>query len=272
MRRLSYLLTFSIIVLVALVPIAGAQSSEQTVSTQEATSQDTQGSEQTVSTQEEPCKDPDPSNFVDKVDNKFFPLEPGTTFIYKGETDGVPTTNRTIVTHHTKEILGVKTTVVRDRAFERERLVEDTFDWYAQDQDGNVCYFGEDTKELDKNGNVISTEGSWQAGEPVPSPGTGIAKPGVIMEAHPQVGDTYQQEEAKGVAEDMAKVLKLDASTCVPYKCFRNNNLLLTKEWTPLEPDVVEHKYYAPRVGFIRGVMVKGGKEHTELVRITTGG
>jgi hypothetical protein len=267
MRRLSYLVTSSIIALVALVPIAGAQSSEQTVPTQEATSQDAQGSQQTGSTQEA-CTNVDPKNFVSKVDNKFFPLKPGTTFFYKGERDGVPTTTVTFVTHQTKQILGVNTTVVRDRLFEKGVLAEDTFDWYAQDKAGNVCYFGEDTKELDKNGNVISTEGSWEAGKRVKRGGK-KAKPGIIMEANPKVGDTYHQEFATGVAEDMAQVLKLNASACVPYGCF--NNLLVTKEWTPLEPGVAEHKYYARDVGFIRSVMVKGGKEHTELVRITTG-
>ena len=278
MRRLLYLVMFSIIALAALVPIAGAQSSEQTVSTQEATSQDTQGSQQAGSTQTNPCENPDPSNFVDKdgnpfkIDNKFFPLEPGATFVYKGEEEGVPSSNKVFVTHDTKEIMGVTTTVVHDQVFKGKKkwLAEDTFDWYAQAKDGTVCYFGEDTKELDRNGNVISTEGSWEAGQPVPPPGTGIAKPGIIMEAHPKVGDTYQQEFAEGVAEDMAKVLSLDKSACVPYGCF--NHLLLTKEWTPLEPDVVEHKYYAKNIGFIREVVVKGGKERSELVRITTGG
>jgi hypothetical protein len=266
MRQFSYLVMFSIIALVALVPIAGAQSSEQTVSTQEATSQDTQGSQQTGSTQTNPCEDPEHSTFVKEVDNKFFPLKPGTTFVYKGEEEGVPSRNTVEVTDDKKTILGVETTVVHDRVFKgkgkKEYLAENTFDWYAQANDGAVCYFGEDTKELDKNRNVISTEGSWEAG-------MNGAKPGIIMEAHPEVGDTYQQEFAPGVAEDMAKVLSLDKSTCVPYRCF--DNLLLTKEWTPLEPDVAEHKYYAKNVGFIRGVVVTGGKEHTELVRITTG-
>jgi hypothetical protein len=265
MRQFSYLVTFSIIALAALVPIAGAQSSEQTVTTQEATSQDTQGSQQAGSTQEA-CKDPDPDNFVSKVDNKFFPLKPGTTFVYKGEEEEVPSRNTVEVTHDKKEIQGVTTTVVHDKVFKgngkKEYLAENTFDWYAQANDGTVCYFGEDTKELDKNRNVISTEGSWEAGK-------NGAQAGIIMEAHPKVGDTYQQEFSSGVAEDMAKVLSLDKSTCVPYGCF--DNLLLTKEWTPLEPGVAEHKYYAKDVGFIRGVTVTGGKEHTELVRITTG-
>jgi hypothetical protein len=266
MRQFSYLVTFVIIALVALAPIAGAQGSEQTVSTQEATSQDTQGSQQAGATQTNPCEDPEHSTFVKEVDNKFFPLKPGTTFVYKGEEEGVPSRNTVEVTEDKKTILGVETTVVHDRVFKgkgnKEYLAENTFDWYAQANDGTVCYFGEDTKELDKHGNVISTEGSWEAG-------VNGAKPGIIMEAHPEVGDTYQQEFAPGVAEDMAKVLSLDKSTCVPYRCF--DNLLLTKEWTPLEPGVAEHKYYAKDVGFIRGVVVTGGKEHTELVRITTG-
>lgn len=277
MRRLSYLVMFSIIALVALVPIAGAQGSEQTVSTQGAASQDTQGSQQAGPTQTNPCEDPDPSNFVDeegnpfKIDNQFFPLEPGTTFFYKGEEEGVRSHNTVEVTHDKKEILGVTTTVVHDQVFKGRKkwLAEDTFDWYAQATDGTVCYFGEDTKELNKHGKVISREGSWEAGQEVPGHPGIIAKPGIIMEAHPNVGDTYQQEFAPGVAEDMAKVLKLNASTCVPYGCF--DNLLLTKEWTPLEPDVVEHKYYAKDIGFIREVVVKGGKERSELVRITTG-
>jgi hypothetical protein len=201
----------------------------------------------------------DPGNFVGVIDNKYFPLTPGTTFIYRGETEGVPTRNETYVTYDTKVILGVTTTVVHDQAFEEGVLVEDTFDWYAQDVDGNVWYFGEDTKELDENGNVISTEGSWEAG-------VNGAEPGIIMEADPQVGDRYHQEFYRGVAEDQAKVLELDASICVRYGCF--DNVLVTKEWTRLEPGVVENKYYAPGVGFIYGVMVKGGDEFTELVRV----
>jgi hypothetical protein len=202
-----------------------------------------------------------PANFVRHVTNKFFPLQPGTTFFYIGKKDGVPTTDTVEVTDKTKQILGVTCTVVRDRAYEAGVLVEDTIDWYAQDVDGNVWYFGEDTKELDKHGNVISTEGSWEAGKDG-------ARPGIIMEAHPRVGDRYQQEFATDIAEDMAQVLSLDGSACVPYGCF--DDLLVTKEWTPLERGVVEHKYYAKGVGFIRSVMVKGGHERAELVRITT--
>jgi hypothetical protein len=201
----------------------------------------------------------DPGNFVSQVTNPYFPLDPGTTFIYRGESEGTPTRDVMTVTSDTKVILGVTTTVVHDQAFEEGILVEDTFDWYAQDVDGNVWYFGEDTKELDENGNVISTEGSWEAG-------VNGAEPGIIMEANPKKGDKYQQEFAADVAEDMAQVIGFEDSFCVPYGCFED--VLVTKEWTPLERGVVENKYYAPGVGFIYGVMVKGGDEQTELVRV----
>lgn len=202
----------------------------------------------------------DPDDFVREVDNPFFPLEPGTTFLYEGTSDGVPTTNEVFVTHETKEILGVDTTVVRDLGFEDDVLVEETFDWYAQDEDGNVWYFGEDTKELDEEGNVITTEGSWEAG-------VDGAEAGIIMLADPRKGDRYHQEFAPGVAEDEAKVLSLDKSRCVRLGCF--DDLLLTREWTTLLPGVVDHKFYAEGVGFLLGVTVKGGEERSELVEIT---
>jgi hypothetical protein len=201
----------------------------------------------------------DPDDFVEVVDNPYFPLEPGTTFIYEGESEGTPTRDVVDVTRETKEILGVTTTVVHAQAFEDGVLIEDTFDWYAQDEDGNVWYFGEDTKELDENGNVVSTEGSWEAG-------VDSAEAGIIMLADPKKGKKYQQENAPDIAEDMAQVIGFEDSLCVQYGCFEN--VLVTKEWTPLERGVVEHKYYAQGVGFIFGEMVKGGEEHIELVQV----
>ncbi len=206
-----------------------------------------------------PPLDIDPEDFVSRVDNKFFPLKPGTTFIYRGESDGVPTREEVTVTNQTKVILGVTCTVVHARASQDGVLIEDTFDWYAQDKDGNVWYFGEDTKELDENGNIISTEGSWQAG-------VNGAQAGIIMLANPKKGHRYQQEIAPGVAEDMAQVLGYKDSLCVRYGCFED--VLVTREWTPLEKGVAENKYYAEGVGFIFGVMVKGGEEQIELVRV----
>lgn len=201
----------------------------------------------------------DPGDFVRQVTNPYFPLKPGTTYIYKGEKEGASTRDVMTVTDRIKKILGVTTTVVHHLSYEDGVLVEDTFDWFAQDKNGNVWYFGENTKELDENGNVISTEGSWQAG-------VDGAKPGIIMLAHPTKGKRYQQEGAPGVAEDKAQMIGYKASFCIPYKCFKK--VLVIREWTPLERGVVEHKYYAQGVGFIYSVMVRGGEEVLELVRV----
>jgi hypothetical protein len=201
-----------------------------------------------------------PANFVRHVDNEYFPLRPGTTYYYAGEKDGIPTTNEVFVTHETKVIMGVTTTVVHDNAYEDGVLNEKTIDWYAQDKQGNVWYFGEDAKELAPDGTVVSTEGSWQAG-------VSGAQPGIVMKGEPRVGDRYNQEVAPGVAEDKAQVLRVDASKCAPYGCF--DEVLVTKEWTPLHPGIVERKWYAEGIGMIAGKMVKGGSEHTELVKIT---
>jgi hypothetical protein len=207
----------------------------------------------------EPPSFPGAASFVSAVDNPFFPLPPGTTYSFSGVQDGVPTSDVMHVNRKTKEILGVDCTEVHDQAFENGVLVEDTLDWYAQDVDGSVWYFGEDTKELDAAGNVVSTEGSWQAG-------VNGAQPGVIMEASPQVGDLYFQEFSEGVAEDVAEVVSLDGSTCVAYGCF--DGVLVTREWSPLEPNVVEEKSYASGIGFIRAETIKGGDEIEELVAI----
>jgi len=206
-------------------------------------------------------KEIDPADFVDRVDNRYFPLTPGTTFVYEGETeDGEAVRVEDYVTHETKQVLGVTCVVVRNRVIENGDLVEETFDWYAQDKDGNVWYFGEDAKEYEA-GVVVSTKGSWEAG-------VDGAMPGIIMEANPQVGDLYRQEYYKGEAEDMAEVLSLTEPASIIYGSF--DNLLMTREWALLEPGVVEHKYYAPGVGLILEVMVEGGSERVELVEITT--
>ena len=140
-----------------------------------------------------------PQDFSTTIDNPFFPLVPNTTYVYVGTTEGSAARDEFAVTRRTKMILGVTCREVRDRGYVDGVLEEDTLDWFAQDKGGNVWYFGEDTKELDANGNVISTEGSWQAG-------VNGAQPGIVMEADPHVGDTYQQELSVGVAEDKATV------------------------------------------------------------------
>jgi len=194
------------------------------------------------------------------IDNPYFPLVPGTTFIYEGTTDHTSTRDEFVVTNDTKTILGVETRVIQDTAYEKGKVVEVTLDWFAQDNAGNVWYFGEFSTEF-KNGKVISHAGSWEAG-------VDGAKAGIVMEAKPKVGDTYQQELAPGIAEDMATVLSLKESVCVPYGCF--SNVLKTRDFSPLEPGVAENKYYAPGVGQIKTVMVEGGSEVSELVDVVT--
>src|SRR6266513_258867 len=200
-----------------------------------------------------------PQDFSTTIDNPFFPLVPNTTYVYVGTTEGSAARDEFAVTRRTKMILGVTCREVRDRGYVDGVLTEDTLDWFAQDTDGNVWYFGEDTKELDANGNVISTEGSWQAG-------VNGAQPGIIMEADPRVGDRYQQEFAPDVAEDMARVLSLSESATVPYGEF--DGLLLTKEWSPLEPGTIDHKFYAQGVGLVQSLALRGGRERLELVTI----
>ncbi len=132
----------------------------------------------------------DPANFVAGVDNPYFPLVPGTKFVYEGLSDGEMEHNEVVVTHDTRDILGVTCVVVHDTVSVAGVVIEDTYDWYAQDKDGNVWYMGEDTKEYE-DGEVVSTEGSWEAG-------VDNAKPGVIMWAAPQPGEPYYQEYYEG--------------------------------------------------------------------------
>jgi hypothetical protein len=193
------------------------------------------------------------------IDNPYFPLVPGTTFVYKGSQDGEPDVDVVAVSHHTKVIDGVTCVEVHDHLYVKGRLAETTRDWYAQDRAGNVWYFGEATAELDRRGRVISTEGSWQAG-------VDGARPGIFMPAQPHVGDSFRQEFLKGHAEDHFKILSLSADVTVPAGHFEH--VMLTKEWTPLEPGVIDHKFYAPGVGDVREDSVRGGDEHLRLVRV----
>ena len=203
----------------------------------------------------------DPANFVPVIDNPYLPLQPGTTLIYEGVSGGDREVVKVTVTNETKEILGITATVVRDRVFVGGRLAEDTFDWYAQDRLGNVWYLGEDTKEYE-DGKVVSTAGSWEAG-------VEGAQPGIIMLADPQVGDTYRQEFYEGEAEDVARVIGIDESVTVPYGSFRG--VLRTEDWTPLEPEIRENKFYARGIGVVFERLVRGGKEVLRLVDVRSG-
>jgi hypothetical protein len=196
------------------------------------------------------------ATFVRNVTNPWFPLKPGTTFVYTGGKDGQKGRDIVTVTRRTKRIRGVLCTAVDDRLYLRGRLAERTTDWYAQDARGNVWYFGEATAELNRSGKVTSREGSWQAG-------VDGAREGIFMPAHPKAGQSFRQEYFKGHAEDHFAVVSLSASVVVPYTA--SARALLTKEWTPLEPGTLDHKLYIRGIGLAREETIKGGDELWEL-------
>ena len=186
---------------------------------------------------------PGPAAFVRSVDNPWFPLVPGTTFVYRGVKDGEPTRDVVHVTSRVRVVDGVRCIAVTDRLYASGRLAERTTDWYAQDRTGTVWYFGEDTAELDHSGRVTSREGSWLAG-------VKGARAGIFMPAHPEVGQAFRQEF-------------LRASVRTP--AVASTRGLLTKEWTPLEPDVVDHKLYVRGVGLVEERTIRGGDERNVL-------
>jgi hypothetical protein len=193
------------------------------------------------------------------IDNPYFPLIPGMSWSYLGYKEGGVLTDVQTVTNDTKTIMGVPARVVHDTNWEDGILAEDTVDWYAQDDAGNVCYFGEDTKEFDENGHVVTTEGSWVAGE-------NGNLPGLFMLAQPRSGVTYRQEFGVDVAVDMTTVLSLHKHLTVPYGTFWN--VIETKEFSCIETGI-DHKWYAPGIGNIKELAVANGQEMIQLVSFT---
>jgi hypothetical protein len=204
---------------------------------------------------------PPPSDFVAQIDNRYFPLSPGTTFRYTGRENDQPATDTVVVTRTQRTILGIHARVVLDRTTVGGKPSEKTFDWYAQDKRGNVWYLGEDAFDY-VHGHWVRADDSWETG-------VDGAQAGIIMEAHPKVGDVYRQEYYPGHAEDVGDVLSLHASITVPYGSF--DHVLQTKEWTQLEPGVVDNKEYAPGVGEVAERTVRGGNDFLELVTISRG-
>jgi len=201
----------------------------------------------------------DPANFVSRIDNRYFPLVPGTAFHYRGYSGDTAQTDDMVVTHGTKTILGVRCTVVRDTVSEHGKAVERTFDWYAQDKAGNVWYLGEDSLEM-KNGHLVRASDSWQAG-------VHGAKPGIIIEGHPKAGDIYRQEYyPPGGALDQALVLRTHPTVVVPSGTYERS--LATVEWSPVEPQL-EKKWYSAGIGEIQEQVVRGGHERFQLVAVT---
>jgi hypothetical protein len=200
----------------------------------------------------------DPAEFTIEIDNPFLPLPVGSRRVYEAETEDGLERIVVEVTSETREVMGVDTVVVRDTVTLEDELIEDTYDWFAQDAEGNVWYFGEESTDFE-NGEPVSTEGSWEAG-------VDGAQPGIVMPAEPEVGVEYRQEYYLGEAEDMGEVLSLDEQVEVAIGSF--DGVLQTKDWTPLEPDVVENKYYARGIGVVLELLVEGGEERVELVEM----
>lgn len=198
----------------------------------------------------------DAANFSDPQPNPYFPLEPGVMSVFEGGDERVEVT----VTGQTRVILGITATVITDQVFVGGELVEDTVDWYATDNFGNVWYLGEETAEYE-NGEVVTTAGSWEAG-------VDDAEPGIIMLADPQIGDAYRQEFYAGEAEDVAEIYALDQTVTVPAGSYEG--VLVTEDWSLLDPDVRERKWYAPGIGVVFEGIVAGGSGTLSLVEIRT--
>jgi hypothetical protein len=204
----------------------------------------------------------DPASFVDTIDHTYWPMAPGSTWVYTERSlDGTEQRVEVTVLPETKAIAGITATVVHDQVTEDGDLVEDTLDWYAQDRYGNLWYLGEDTKEYEQ-GKVVSTKGSWETG-------VDGAQAGIILPADPQVGTTYRQEYFAGEAEDAARILSIDEWVEVPFGSF--DHVLMTKDYTPLEPTLLEHKFYAMGVGPVLVVAISGGTDREDLISYRAG-
>jgi hypothetical protein len=188
------------------------------------------------------------------------PLVPGTQMTYAAvDEEGTASTITVTVTDQTKKIAnGVTARVVRDTAREDGQVVEDTRDWFAQDDKGNVWYLGEDTATFE-NGTLDSTEGSFEAG-------VDGARAGVAMPADPKPGPVYRQEYYRGHAEDNGQVLS--THELVDVKNGHYDSVLLTKDTSALEPDALEYKFYAPGVGTVLALDIAGGSGREELLSV----
>jgi len=207
--------------------------------------------------------DLDPALFAGvAMDHPFWPMAVGSRWVY-AETDSEGNEQRVEVTvlDETKEMVGIQAQVVHDIVTLDGETVEDTIDWYAQDSFGNLWYLGEDTKEYE-DGKVVSTEGSWEAG-------VDGAQAGIILPADPQVGMAYRQEYYAGQAEDAAEILSLDEQVEVPAGTY--DGCLKTRDYTPLDPDIEEQKWYARGVGPVQVVQTRGGTSIENLIEFTPG-
>ena len=201
----------------------------------------------------------DPADFTTNIDNPYWPMRVGSHWVYREVENGEAQRVDVTVTNKTKTLEGIYARVVHDRVSRNGATLEDTFDWYAQDSDGNLWYLGEDTAEYE-NGKLKTKEGSWAAG-------VDGAEPGVVVPAHPKQGQSYREEYYAGHAEDGAEVLSVNSQVQVPFGRFRD--ALLTRNFSSIEPTVEEMKLYAKGVGPVMELLVSGGSGRTELLSYT---
>jgi hypothetical protein len=207
----------------------------------------------------------DPTDFTTRITNSWWPMRVGARWVYRETTpDGTAQRVVVMVLPKTKFMAnGVTARVVHDVATEGGAPIEVTDDWYAQDRCGNVWYLGEATTEFE-HGKPVSTEGSFEAG-------VDGAQPGVIVPAHPKAGMSYRQEYYKGHAEDRGEVVSLREQVEVPFGHFRRGKVLMTRDLNPLEPKVLEYKFYARGIGPVLAIGVSGSSDREELVRYVQG-
>jgi hypothetical protein len=249
-----------LVAICCLLVLSGCGSRDRTAKRTDEPTQRTSATPGTALPQSDEPVELDPADFTADVTNPWFPLEPGTRWTYRETTeDGEVVEVVVTATSVTRKIAnGVTARVVRDTVTLDDEIIEDTLDWYAQDKAGTVWYLGEDTAELE-DGKITTREGSFEAG-------VDGAQAGVIMPASPEVGMAYRQEYSEGEAEDHGEVLALGQQASVPAG--RYDGLLKTADTTPLEPDVLEHKYYAEGLGLVLTIDKEaGGRE--ELLSVT---
>jgi hypothetical protein len=194
------------------------------------------------------------ADFVAAIENPYLPLIPGSQWVYQARLeDGNLERQQVEVLTEGRQVNGVAATVVYDTVYVNAVLVEATFDWYAQDQDGNVWYLGEQVDNY-QNGVLVDHAGSWEWG-------VDGALPGVMMWADPasHLDEEYYQEYYAGEAEDKGKVLSVSEAVTVPVGSFEQ--VLQTHDFSSLDPDLQEHKFYAHGIGVIRETELNTGEE-----------
>ena len=205
----------------------------------------------------------DPKDFTTRIDNPYWPMDPGTRWTYRETSqEGARLDVVVTVSDQTKKIAnGITARVVRDTVTQDGELIEDTFDWYAQDKEGNIWYLGENTAEF-QNGKLVTKAGSFEAG-------VDGAQPGIIMPADPQDGMQYRQEYYRGEAEDNGEILSTNEKVRSPFGQF--DNALLTKDTITIEPNVLQYKLYAKNIGPVVALNVSGGPGSREdLINLDT--